>query len=131
MTTLYLVREMKLIGATHNVYNEIYLSDSAKFIYEGNRLNKVRDNGETWENTRYYKLSHKPIGVNMDKDYFLPYFAKVTEDLPGSCKGMRPKVYDKCQLTTQSPNGYLVFQDLATKKHLKIAINSHTYEPIK
>lgn len=130
MKTLYLIREMKLIGATFNIYSEIHLHENAQFKYKGSRLDSVTDNGQTWENTRYYKLSDKPLGFNMDTTTHLPYFAKVTEDLPGSCKGLTPAVYERCQLTTDFPGGYLVFQDLKTKKHLKIAMNSHTYTPI-
>jgi len=130
MATLYLIREMKLKGATFNIYSEIPLSEKAEFIYSGKNIVRVIDNGQSWEPNRYYKLSDKPVGYDMDENYYLPYFAKVTEDLPGSCKGLTPKVYNKCQLTTQFPGGYLVFQDMKTKKHLKIAMNSHTYEPI-
>jgi len=130
MATLYLIREMKLKGATFNIYSEYHLHDDAEFVYNGSKLMMVIDKGQFWKNNRYYTLSAKPIGYNMDENYYLPYFAKVTEDLPGSCKGLEPKIYDNCQLTTQFPGGYLVFQDLKTKKHLKIAMNSHTYEPI-
>jgi hypothetical protein len=130
MNTLYLIREMNLIGAKFNLYNEIHLSESAQFIRSGNKIIKVIDNGEYYEPTIYYTLSDKPIGYNMEENKYLPYFAKVTEDLPGNIKGLTPQVYERCQLTTDFPNGYLVFQDIKTKKHLKIALNSHIYEPI-
>lgn len=130
MSTLYLIREMKLIGAKFSIYTEIPLHENAQFVYERGKLRKVVSKGETYENTRYYRLSEKPLGYNMDTTSLLPYFAKVKQDLPGSCKRMEAAVYEKCQLTTQFPNGYLVFQDLKTGKHLKIALNSHTYEPI-
>jgi hypothetical protein len=128
MATLYLIREMNLKGAKFSIYNEVYLSESAEFIKSGGKVTKVIDKGQYWEPTRYYSLSDKPKGYNMDENTHLPYFARVTEDLPGSCKGLTPKVYERCQLTTSFPGGYLIFQDLKTKKRLKIAMNSHTYD---
>jgi hypothetical protein len=127
---LYFIREMNLKGAKFNLYTGIPLHEDAKFIYNGSKLVKVIDRQQIYEPCRYYTLSAKPIGYNMDETDYLPYFAKVTEDLPGSCKGLEPETYERCQLTTQYPGNYLVFQDLKSKKHLKIAMNSHTYEPI-
>jgi len=130
MKTLYLIRKMNLKGATINIYNKVPVSDNAQFIYSGSTLQKVIDDGQTHEPCRYYTISEKPVGYDMDKTTHLPYFATVTEDLPGSVKGLTPKTYKRCQLTTEYPGGYLVFEDLKTKARLKIAMNSHTYEPI-
>lgn len=124
----YTVREMKLKGASFSLYCEYPVSERAEFTYKNGKLIMVKDLGQTWENTRYCTLSDKPIGYNMEENSHLPYFATVTEDLPGSCK-FKPVVYKRCQLTTDYPGNYLVFQDLKTKKRLKIAMNSHTYEP--
>lgn len=129
MKSLYLIREMKLQGAKFNVYNEIILDEDAKFVYKNGRLELVNDDGHIWTSNNYYKIFASPLGYDMDKVTHLPYFAKVIEDLPGSCKGLEPKVYERCQLTTQFPGGYLVFQDLESKQYLKIAMNSHYYEP--
>lgn len=120
---------MNLKGATINIYNKVTVSDTAQFIYSGPALQKVIDNGQIYEPCSYYTLSAKPVGYDMDKTTHLPYFATVTEDLPGWCK-WNPKVYERCQLTTDFPGGYLVFEDLKTKERLKIAMNSYTYEPI-
>ena len=123
---------MNLIGKTIHLYEEVEVSDNAKFEYwDGGKdgLRKVYDGNHTWESCRYYTISDKPKGYNIQKTTYLPYFAKVTEDLPAYMK-KSAKVYEHCQLTTEFPNGYLVFECMKTKVRLKIAMNSHTYEPI-
>ena len=65
-----------------------------------------------------------------DFPIYLPYFADVTQDLPGSKpKGLKPQTWKGCQLLTQKHGGYLEFYHHETKKTLRIAINSNTYEP--
>jgi len=61
---------------------------------------------------------------------FLPYFADVTQDLPGSCK-FEPDTYKNCQLMAETHGSYLQFFDHNTKKKLRIAINSNIYNPVK
>jgi hypothetical protein len=61
---------------------------------------------------------------------FLPYFADVTQDLPGSCK-FEPEIYENCQLMTETNGTYLQFFNHDTDKVLKIAINSNIYSPLK
>ena len=61
---------------------------------------------------------------------FLPYFADVTQDLPGHCK-FEPDTYKNCQLMTETHGPYLQFFDWKTEKVLRIAINSNTYSPLK
>lgn len=79
-----------------------------------------------WEYT-----TTKKEGAFSPKDKFLPYFADVTEDLPGSCKGLEPKTYKKCQLMTEKHGGYLQFWHEPTKQVLRIAMNSHYYTPLE
>lgn len=121
---------MKLKGAIFCLYSEVTISDKATIISDRGKIKEVLDENCHLENCRYYTISEKPIGYDMDKTDLLPYFAKVTEDLPGSCRKLKPAVYENCQLTTNFPNNYLVFKDLKTGKELKIAMNSHTYEPL-
>lgn len=57
----------------------------------------------------------------------LPYFADVTEDLPGWAT-WEPKTWKGCQLMTYKPSGYLMFKSQEGEE-LKIAMNSNTYAP--
>ena len=66
-----------------------------------------------------------------DEEKYLPYFATVTQDLPGSARGLKPKIYKNCQLLTEKPSGYLLFEHKDSGEILKIAMNSNTYEPSK
>lgn len=132
MEVIYLLREIKVDGATFTVYNTIRIDKidkvtrfpdgEIKFIY-----GKLNGTNVCEENHNLYKLSLIPKGVNMNEVEFLPYFADVTEDLPSSCKFFPPKTYHNCQLTTQLPNGYKVFRNHETGEDLKIAIHSNTY----
>ena len=130
MKSIYFIREFKLKGASFKGYTHVLLSDKATIQRSGNKILRVYDEGGIYGNTHYYSISEKPEGINLETETHFPYFAKVTQDLPGSAKGINPKVYDNCQLTTQLPNNYLVFQDTKTGELLKIAMNSHYYEPI-
>lgn len=73
----------------------------------------------------------KKEGAFDPKEKFLPYFADVTEDLPGSFKNIKPKTYKNCQLMTEKHGGYLQFWYEPTKQVLRIAMNSHYYTPIE
>jgi hypothetical protein len=81
---------------------------------------------------RYWELSTTPPKVYISPDErFMPYFADVTEDLPSSYKRLlKPKTYKNCQLLSQKSGGYLEFYYKPTKQTLRIAMNSHTYEPV-
>lgn len=131
MQSIYLIREFKVKGATFKGYTCVPLTNKATIHRSNNKILRVIDEGAILENCNYYSLSDKPEGANLESQTHFPYFAKVTEDLPGSAKGLKAKIYNNCQLTTQLANNYLVFQDTKTGDLLKIAMNSHYYEPIK
>ncbi len=85
---------------------------------------KKRKNSNT-----YYSLS--PIGFEYNADKYLPYFADVTEDVP-QCYKKIAKTYPNCQLMMEKyGSGYLQFYSHAEKEVLRIAINSHNYNPCK
>ena len=77
-----------------------------------------------WE----YSTNPKAGAFNPDEK-FLPYFANVTEDISPRYK-FKPTTYDNCQLMTEKHGGYLQFWHEPTKQVLRIAMNSHIYEPI-
>lgn len=77
----------------------------------------------------HFELSEvKPAGAISAEERFLPYFADVTEDLPGWAT-WEPEKYKNCQLLAQKHNNYLEFYDHATGETHRIAMNSNTYEP--
>lgn len=130
---IYRIWTFILKGATFKVHdtNPSDLLDPVNLRYSGSvLLSATSANGEQVIPSRYYEISTKPEGYSEDQK-LLPYFADVTEDIPGSApKGMVPKAYKHCQLTTQKPGGYLVFLHHESGKELKIAMNSHIYEPV-
>jgi len=75
-----------------------------------------------------YSTTPKAGAIN-PSEKFMPYFADVTEDLPGSVK-LKPNTYKNCQLMTEKHGGYLQFWHEPTKQVLRIAMNSHYYTPI-
>jgi len=77
-----------------------------------------------WE----YRTTPKE-GAFSPEERFLPYFADVVEDLPGSCK-FEPRTFKNCQLMVEKHGGYLQFWHEPTKEVLRIAMNSHVYSPI-
>ncbi len=97
-------------------------------------------NREAMHSHLWHYSATKKEGAFPHTDVFLPYFADVTEDLPGSCRyytgsdGKRkertPKTYHNCQLLTQKHGGYLEFYHDRTKKTLRIAMNSNYYKPV-
>ena len=80
-----------------------------------------------------YFTEKKPDGAIPHTETFMPYFADVTEDLPGSATkyGLKPKTYKNCQLLVAKHGGYKEFYHKKSKKTLRIALNSHTYRPAK
>ncbi len=79
-----------------------------------------------------YSVNQKEGAFNPDEK-LLPYFADVTEDMhiPKRLRGkLEPKTYKNCQLMTEKHGGYLQFWHEPTQKVLRIALNSHYYQPI-
>ena len=68
-------------------------------------------------------------GAYSCNERLLPYFADVTEDVPGYLK-VNAETYNNCQLMTEKHGGYLQFWHEETKQVLRIAMNSHYYTPI-
>ena len=72
--------------------------------------------------------------ISEAENKFLPYFADVTEDLPGYMlhgpAAIKPKTYKNCQLLSEKHGGYMQFYDHATKETHRIAMNSNYYNPI-
>lgn len=91
-----------------------------------------KDTGREAMKSNLWEYSTKPKAGAFDPDEkFLPYFAKVTEDVPQwVLKKNWQKTYDNCQLMTEKHGGYLQFWHEPTKQVLRIAMNSHIYEPI-
>jgi len=131
---IYYITKFNLIGATLYTHELAAEFDEAPYIERKHFLiNKVigKVNGEEVTikpEPRYFTLSTKPEGYPIT-DKYLPYIATVTEDLPGSCKGLKAKVYLNCKLMTEKHGGYLQFWHPPTKQVLRIAMNSHTYTP--
>ena len=107
------------------VEQDKYNQSKTKFYYKGTK----REYGYShlWELTTSI-ASYKNI-YNEDENEFLPYFADVTEDLPGWVK-LEPKTYRNCQLMSEKHGGYLQFYHKPTKEVLRIAMNSNTYQPV-
>lgn len=103
---------------------EQYKNGPKRFVYKG--LGGEYPQSRLWELTTQNKA-----GAVDASNEFLPYFADVTEDLPSSCKGLTPTTYKHCQLMTEKHGGYLQFYHIPSETILRIAINSHYYEPIK
>ncbi len=86
--------------------------------------NKIAFKNRLWSYT-----TNPNKGAYNSEDRFLPYFANVTEDNPEYLKKFA-KTYNNCQLMTEKHGGYLQFWHRESKQVLRIAINSHYYEPI-
>jgi len=99
-------------------------SNGLKRFYDSNGLLPL---SHLWE----YTISPQVNAISADEK-FMPYFADVTEDLPGSATkhGLKPKTFKNCQLMTEKHGGYLQFYHPKTKQVLRIAMNSHYYTPI-
>lgn len=128
---IYEIWKYALIGKTFFTYKErpdLSIVDASRRIFKD-------QNGRTFigSDSNYYSLS---IGLDEFEEkslfssdaQYLPYLADVREDLPSWAK-WEPKIHKNCRLTTQKPGGYLVFENQETGEELKIAMNSHTYQP--
>jgi hypothetical protein len=95
------------------------------FLVEGDRVyNRV---------LKYYKYTtdlekYDSATLFSHDRKLLPFFADVTEDLPGHHE---PLTYERCQLMTEKRGGYLQFLHHGTGMTLVIAINSYTYTALQ
>ena len=94
------------------------------FVYKGTTQEYMKS--WLWELTTTPKQGALPAS-----DEFLPYFADVTEDLPSSMWRHTAKTYNNCQLMVETHGSYHQFYHAPTKSILRIAMNSHTYQPTK
>jgi hypothetical protein len=133
---VYEVETFNLIGKTIFLFLKV---DTIKLVKEKNMPEKLINikTGKpvVMHPRREYVQDLKEIqgGEVLNREDFpiyLPYFADVTEDLPGSVK-FTPRTWTGCQLLTQKHGGYLEFYHHETEKTLRIAINSNGYEPVK
>jgi len=126
--TIYVATErpdLKVIKGEHGQQD--------RFVDEDGQDGIVGPNTKLVDTLMMYKKSIiglDDIYLAKDRPEYLPYFADVTEDLPGSCK-FEPKTYKNCQLMTETHGAYLQFFDHQTKEVLRIAINSNSYSPLK
>lgn len=135
MNTVYEIVKYELIGKTLYTCKErpdLELRENLKnkgdraFFEKGTQIQVLDSNRCT------YSLNAK-LGAFNAEDRLLPYFADVTEDMhiPKRLVGkLEPKTYKNCQLMTEKHGGYLQFWHEPTKKVLRIALNSHIYQPI-
>lgn len=88
-------------------------------------------NEEAFQSSLWSYTTNPNNGAYSADEKFLPYFADVVEDLPHSVsKYMEPKTYTNCQLMVERHGSYLQFWHEDTKQILRIAMNSHYYNPI-
>lgn len=131
MSKVYRIIEFNLIGKKLYTCEEIHdvearlVEGKTKFFNKGTNTEALKSHRWT------YSTSPKEDAIDPTKEKFMPYFAKVTEDVPQwvQKKGWE-KTYDNCQLMTEKHGGYLQFWHEPTKQVLRIAMNSHIYEPI-
>lgn len=127
---IYIIRQYKMTDSTFYTHELLPIDDeitSIKYLDNGD-VKEVSYSDCTYTANNYFSLSEKPKGYPYGNPY-LPYAATVTEDLPGSAKGLKPKVYENCQLMSEKHGGYLQFWHEPTKQVLRIAMNSHIYSP--
>lgn len=129
---IYIIRKYEMLDSTLYTHELLSYDELVSIKEDKGKIKSVSfiDEGKpvTYEANRYFTLSKTGKGYQYGEDY-LPYFATVTEDLPGSCKGLAPNVYYNCQLMTEKHGGYLQFFHPLTNQVLRIALNSHTYTP--
>jgi hypothetical protein len=99
-------------------------SNGVKRFYEAG-TNTEAMNSHLWE----YAITPKVNAVD-SAERFMPYFADVIEDLPSWAK-WEPKRFENCQLMVEKHGAFLQFWHEPTKQVLRIAMNSHYYEPVK
>jgi len=125
------IREFSLAGRTLYTYLEredIKLDEVRKvFVDEDGIVQKSNSYFFlTTDLSRFKKEDLFPSGTE-----FLPYKAKVIQDLPASVsKHMEPEEYPNCQLMGEKHGGYLQFKNLDNGEVLRIALNSNYYEPV-
>lgn len=120
----YYIRVYTMTGNTLLTYEEEEIDpDTVVSIGDNNTIKvKTRLPGSNFYST-------VPLGKKYKEDGLLPYFAKVTQDLPGHTN-FKPEVYPLCQLRMVKKGGYNYFKNLKTGEELLIALNSNSYEPI-
>lgn len=128
MKKVYEIVEYNLIGK--KLYTckerpdlEMRIIDKRECFFHAGTNTKVFES-HLWK----YSTTPKTGAISPDEQV-MPYFADVTEDIPGSCKDLKPKTYKNCQLLTEKHGGYLQFWHEPTKQVLRIAMNSHIYKP--
>jgi len=132
---VFLIREYKVTDhkgkpKTFHTYLEqpkVSVIDATEgiFLVEGDRVYN-RD-------LKYYKYTtdlkkYDSVTLFSHDRELLPFFADVTEDLPGQ---FDPLTYEQCQLMTEKRGGYLQFLHHGTGMTLVIAINSYTYTALQ
>ncbi|MEK6829825.1 MAG: hypothetical protein AABY15_06930 [Nanoarchaeota archaeon] len=130
MKKIYEIWTYVLIGKTLFTYKE---RPDLTIVDEERNIFKDSDGMLQTGSHHYFKicigLDKFPKGsLFKDEEKYLPYFADVTEDLP-SWATWEPKTWKGCQLLTEKPGGYLLFEHKDSGEILKIAMNSNTYEP--
>ncbi|MFT6125850.1 MAG: hypothetical protein ACJAVA_000292 [Flavobacteriaceae bacterium] len=111
-TELYLIRVYDMVG------EKLYTHESLGFFTEEESKEKIKNP----------HISKESKGFKFSEDGLLPYFANVTEDIPGYLN-FEPKTYKNAQLQMQKRGVYFFFTH-KEKNDLLIAINSNTYNPI-
>lgn len=134
MKTFYLITPYNLIDIMLYSYQKVTFVKLDSITKKDDKIIKIAGYTKkgfiSYESNRFYYISETKKGICKEASKFFPYYADVIEDLPSSCGRLDPKVYKRCQLRTQKPNGYLLFYCKDSDKHLKIALNSHFYESL-
>lgn len=99
----------------------------SSFVYKESGINY--GTSRLWKLTTDLSKYKKETLFKAEENEFLPYFADVTQDLPGYLK-IKPKTYKNCQLMAEKHAGYLQFYHEPTKDVLRIAMNSNIYRPV-
>lgn len=128
MKKIYKIVTFDLIGKKLTTFEEM-----PNLIKKDERLQSQnifidKDTNKEYERNRLWEITESNVGAYPHTDNFLPYFADVTEDF--SFKGLTPRTYKNCQLMTEKHGGYLQFFHKESGEVLRIAMNSHYYEPI-
>ncbi len=132
MQEIFAIRKYEMLN---NVTLKSFESNDKHIIIETTKnsygLVFKTSKGEIFKSNHYvtYSLEKKEDMTDYN-DQFLPYFADVKQDLPGSIK-FEPEIYPNCQLMTEKHGGYLQFWDAKNKEVRRIALNSNIYIPRK
>lgn len=128
MSKVYEIAKYALIGV--DLFTCIERPDLEMREVNGQKKYFHKDgSGATVSHLWGYSTIPKIGAIDPKTENFMPYTATVIEDLPSSCKGLTPKRYEGCKLMVEKHGGYLQFWHEPTKKILRIALNSHYYEP--